>query len=247
MTALAIAPQKDWDVNQPAQLAKVLQKLEAMQKEFNSSQSGGKKVSLADLIVLGGCAAVEEAAKKAGHALQVPFTPGRTDASQEQTDVESFAVLEPTADGFRNYVRGKQRLSPEELLVDRAQLLTLTAPEMTALVGGLRVLGVNAGKSMHGVFTKRPETLTNDFFVNLLDMSTQWQPSAGSDGVYEGRDRKTNKVKWTGTRVDLIFGSHSQLRALAEVYACADSKEAFVKDFVAAWTKVMNLDRFDIA
>ena len=244
---IRLAPQKDWDVNQPAQLAKVLQKLEAIQKEFNASQSGGKKVSLADLIVLGGCAAIEKAAKGAGHDVKVPFTPGRMDASQEQTDVDSFAPLEPTADGFRNYLRGKQRLSAEELLVDRAQLLTLTAPEMTVLVGGLRVLGANAGQSTHGVFTKRPETLTNDFFVNLLDMSTQWQPSAGSEGVYEGRDRKTNEVKWTGTRVDLIFGSHSQLRALAEVYACADSKEKFVKDFVAAWTKVMNLDRFDLA
>ena len=244
---IRLAPQKDWEVNQPAQLAKVLQKLEAIQKEFNASQSGGKKVSLADLIVLGGCAAIEKAAKDAGHDVKVPFTPGRMDASQEQTDVDSFAPLEPTADGFRNYLRGKQRLSAEELLVDRAQLLTLTAPEMTVLVGGLRVLGANAGQSKHGVFTKRPETLTNDFFVNLLDMSTQWQPSAGSEGVYEGRDRKTNEVKWTGTRVDLIFGSHSQLRALAEVYACADSKEKFVKDFVAAWTKVMNLDRFDLA
>ena len=228
----------------------MLQKLEAIQKEFNASQSGGKKVSLADLIVLGGDAAIEKAAKDAGHDVKIPFTPGRMDASQEQTDVESFEPLEPTADGFRNYLRGKQRLSAEELLVDRAQLLTLTAPEMTVLVGGLRVLGANAGKSKHGVFTKQPETLTNDFFVNLLDMSTQWQPSNHSNGsgdVYEGRDRKTNEVKWTGTRVDLIFGSHSQLRALAEVYACADSKEKFVKDFVAAWTKVMNLDRFDLA
>lgn len=242
-----LAPQKDWEVNQPAQLAKVLQTLEAIQKEFNASQSGGKKVSLADLIVLGGGAAIEKAAKAAGHDVKVPFTPGRMDASQEQTDVESFEPLEPAADGFRNYVRGKPRLSHEELLVDRAQLLTLTAPEMTVLVGGLRVLGANAGKSAHGVFTKRPETLTNDFFVNLLDMGTQWQPSAGSEGVYEGRDRKTNEVRWTGTRVDLIFGSHSQLRALAEVYACADSKEKFVKDFVAAWTKVMDLDRFDLA
>ena len=244
---IRLAPQKDWAVNQPAELAKVLRTLEAIQKEFNSSQSSGKKVSLADLIVLGGCAAVEEAAKKAGYNVKVPFSPGRTDASQEQTDVESFAVLEPTADGFRNYLRGKQRLSAEELLVDRAQLLTLTAPEMTVLVGGLRVLGANAGQSKHGVFTKRPETLTNDFFVNLFDMSTQWQPSAGSEGMYEGRDRKTNEVKWIGTRVDLILGSHSQLRALAEVYACDDSREAFVKDFVAAWDKVMNLDRFDLA
>ncbi len=243
---IRLAPQKDWDVNQPAELAKVLRTLEAVQKEFNTSQSGGKKVSLADLIVLGGCAAIEKAAKGAGHEVKVPFTPGRMDASQEQTDVDSFAPLEPSADGFRNYLSGKQRLSPEEQLVDRAQLLTLTAPEMTVLVGGLRVLGANVGKSAHGVFTKRPETLTNDFFVNLLDMSTQWQPSAGSEGVYEGRDRKTNEVRWTGTRVDLIFGSHSQLRALAEVHACADSKEKFVHDFVAAWTKVTNLDRFDI-
>src|SRR6266571_2560017 len=240
---IRLAPQKDWEVNQPAQLAKVLQTLEAVQKGFNASQSGGKQVSLADLIVLGGCAAIEKAAKAAGHDLKVPFKPGRMDASQEQTDVESFEPLEPTADGFRNYVHGKQRLTAEELLVDRSQLLKLTAPEMTVLVGGLRVLGANAEKSALGVFTKRPGTLTNDFFVNLLDMSTQWQPSNGS-GVYEGRDRKTNEVKWTGTRVDLIFGSHSQLRALAEVYACADSKEKFVKDFVAAWTKVMNLDHF---
>ena len=244
---IRLAPQKDWDVNQPAELAKVLQKLEAIQKEFNASQSGGKKVSLADLIVLGGCAAVEKAAKAAGHDVKVPFTPGRTDASQEQTDAHSFAPLEPVADGFRNYLRGKQFMAPEEALVDRAQLLTLTAPEMTVLLGGLRVLGANAGHSTHGVFTERPETLTNDFFVNLLGMGTQWQPSAGSEGVYDGRDRKTNDAKWTGTRVDLIFGSHSQLRALAEVYACADSKAKFVKDFVAAWNKVMNLDRFDLA
>jgi catalase-peroxidase len=244
---IRLAPQKDWDVNQPAQLAEVLLTLEAIQKDFNASQTGGKKVSLADLIVLGGCAAVEKAAKDAGHDVKVPFTPGRMDTSQEKTDVDSFAPLEPTADGFRNYLRGKRRLSAEELLVDRAQLLTLTAPEMTVLVGGLRVLGVNVARSAHGVFTKRPETLTNDFFANLLDMGTQWQPAAGSEGVYEGRDRKTNERKWTGTRVDLIFGSHSQLRALAEVYACADSKEKFVNDFVAAWTKVMNLDRFDLA
>jgi len=244
---IRLAPQKDWEVNQPAQLATVLQKLEAIQKEFNASQSGGKKVSLADLIVLGGCAAIEKAAKDAGHEVKVPFTRGRMDASQEQTEVDSFARLEPTADGFRNYLRDKQRLSAEELLVDRAQLLTLTAPEMTVLVGGLRVLNANTGQSAHGVFTKRPETLTNDFFVNLLDMSTQWQASAGSEGVFEGRDRTTNELRWTGTRVDLIFGSHSQLRALAEVYACADSKEKFVKDLVAAWTKVMNLDRFDLA
>jgi catalase-peroxidase len=244
---IRLAPQKDWDVNQPEQLATVLQKLEAIQKEFNASATGGKKVSLADLIVLGGSAAVEKAAKAAGHDVKVPFTPGRMDASQEQTDVDSFAPLEPTADGFRNYFRGKQLMSPEEALVDRAQLLTLTGPEMTVLVGGLRVLGANAGQSKHGVFTKRPETLTNDFFVNLLDMSAQWQPSASSEGVYEGRDRKTNALKWTGTRVDLIFGSHSQLRAFGEVYACSDSKEKFVKDFVAVWTKVMNLDRFDLA
>jgi catalase-peroxidase len=250
---IRLAPQKDWAVNQPAQLAKVLQTLEGIQKKFNSSQSNGskrKKVSLADLIVLGGCAAVERAAKAAGHAVKVPFKPGRMDASQEHTDVESFAPLEPTADGFRNFVNGKQRLSPEEMLVDRAQLLTLTAPEMTVLVGGLRVLGANTGNSKYGVLTKRPETLTNDFFVNLLDMNTEWQRSNASNGsgdVYEGRDRKTGKVKWTGTRVDLIFGSHSQLRALAEVYACADSKEKFVKDFVAAWNKVMNADRFDLA
>jgi catalase-peroxidase len=244
---IRLAPQKDWDVNQPAQLKTVLQKLETIQKEFNGSQSGGKKVSLADLIVLGGCAAVEKAAKAAGHDVKVPFTPGRMDASQEQTDVESFAPLEPTADGFRNYYRGEQLMSPEEALVDRAQLLRLTAPEMTVLLGGLRVLGANAGQAKHGVFTKRPEALTNDFFVNLLDMSTYWQAAPGSDNAYEGRDRKTNEVKWTGTRADLIFGSHSQLRALAEVYACADAKEKFVKDFVAAWNKVMNLDRFDLA
>ena len=247
---IRLAPQKDWDVNQPAQLAKVLHKLEAIQKEFNASQSKskskGKKVSLADLIVLGGCAAVEEAAKKAGVVVKVTFTPGRMDASQEHTDVQSFAPLEPLADGFRNYYRSQHLMSPEEALVDKAQLLTLTAPETTVLVGGLRVLGANAGQSKHGVFTKQPGKLTNDFFVNLLDMSTQWRP-AGSDGVYEGRNRKTNAVKWTGTRVDLIFGSHSQLRALAEVYACADTKEKFVKDFVAAWTKVMNADRFDLA
>jgi len=249
---IRLAPQKDWEVNQPAQLQEVLPTLEAIQRDFNASQTGGKKVSVADLIVLGGSAAIEKAAKAAGQDVKVPFTPGRMDASQEQTDVDSFAPLEPIADGFRNYLRGTQRVSPEELLVDRAQLLTLTAPEMTVLVGGLRVLGANAGQSTHGAFTKRPEMLTNDFFVNLLDMSTRWQPSAGfedvyEEGVYEGRDRKTGEVKWTGTRVDLIFGSHSQLRALAEVYACADSKEKFVKDFVAAWTKVMNLDRFDLA
>jgi catalase-peroxidase len=250
---IRLAPQKDWEVNQPAELAKVLQKLEAIQSEFNKSQSNGnksKKVSLADLIVLGGNAAIEKAAKDASTDVKVPFTPGRMDASQEQTDVESFEPLEPAADGFRNYLRGKQRMSPEEMLIDKAQLLKLTAPEMTVLVAGLRVLGANVGKSKHGVFTNRTETLTNDFFVNLLDMNTQWQPSTTSNGsgpVYEGRDRKTNQLKWTATRVDLIFGSHSQLRALAEVYACADSKQKFAKDFVAAWNKVMNHDRFDIA
>jgi catalase-peroxidase len=244
---IRLAPQKDWEVNQPAELAKVLQKLEAIQKEFNSSQSGGKKVSLADLIVLGGCAAVEQAAKKAGHDVKIGFAPGRTDASQDQTDVHSFAVMEPKADGFRNYLRAQNGTSPEELLVDRAQLLNLTAPEMTVLIGGMRALGANFGQSKHGVFTKQPETLTNDFFVNLLDMNTTWQPSSTSEGVFEGRDRKTGEVKWTGTRVDLLFGSNSQLRALAEVYACNDSKEAFVKDFAAAWNKVMNLDRYDLA
>ncbi|HTZ33484.1 MAG TPA: catalase/peroxidase HPI [Methylomirabilota bacterium] len=243
---IRLAPQKDWEVNQPAQLAKVLQKLEAIQKEFNASASGGKKISLADLIVLGGSAAIEKAAKDAGFNVEVPFTPGRMDTSQEHTDAESFEPLEPKADGFRNYLSGKQRLSPEVHLVDRAQLLRLTAPEMTVLVGGLRVLGANYGKSAHGVFTKKPETLTNDFFVNLLDMGTEWKPLAGSEGVYEGRDRKTNAVKWTGTRVDLIFGSNSQLRALAEVYGSSDCKEKFVKDFVKAWTKVMNNDRFDL-
>ena len=244
---IRLAPQKDWEVNQPAALAKALQTLEAIQKKFNASQSGGKKVSLADLIVLGGCAAVEEAAKKAGHDVKIPFSPGRTDASQKQTDVESFAVLEPIADGFINYNRKGQQIPAEELLLDRAQLLKLTAPEMTVLVGGMRALNANVGQSKHGVFTKQPGTLTNDFFVNLLDMSTQWQPSAGAEGVYEGRDRKTNEVKWTGTRADLVFGSNSELRALAEVYACADSKEKFAKDFVAAWNKVMNLDRFELA
>ncbi len=240
-----LAPQKDWEVNQPADLAKALEKLEAIQKEFNASQSGGKKVSLADLIVLGGDAAIEEAAKKAGYDVKIPFSPGRTDASAEQTDVHSFAVLEPKADGFRNYLRS-HRASAEELLVDRAQLLTLTAPQMTVLVGGLRALNANFGQSQHGVFTNRPETLTNDFFVNLLDMRTKWQPSS-TEGVFEGRDRKTGEIKWTGTRVDLVFGSNSQLRAIAEVYACDDSKETFVKDFAAAWTKVMNLDRYDLA
>ena len=244
---IRLAPQKGWEVNQPAQLREVLTTLESIQTKFNAAQKGKKRVSLADLIVLAGGAAIEKAAKAAGHDVKVPFTPGRMDASQEETDVESFAPLEPTADGFRNYVRGTQRLSPEELLVDRAQLLTLTAPEMTVLVGGLRVLGANAGKSPHGVFTQRPETLTNDFFVNLLDMKTEWRPAAGARGVYEGRDRKTGKVKWTATRADLIFGSHSQLRAVAEVYASADAKEKFANDFVAAWAKVMNLDRFELA
>jgi catalase-peroxidase len=247
---IRLAPQKDWEVNQPAELAKVLRTLEAIQKDFNSSQSNGdkgKKVSLADLIVLGGCAAVEAAAKKAGHDVKIPFSPGCTDASEEQTDVHAFAVMEPHADGFRNYLRSGQTLSAEELLVDRAQLLTLTAPEMTVLIGGMRALNANFGQSKHGVFTKRPETLTNDFFVNLLDMNTKWQPSSTSEGVYEGRDRATGELKWTGTRIDLVFGSNSQLRAIAEVYACDDSKEAFVKEFVAAWNKVMNLDRYDLA
>jgi catalase-peroxidase len=243
---IRLAPQKDWEVNQPGKLTKVLLTLEAIQREFNTSQAGGKKVSLADLIVLGGGAAVEKAAKDGGFDVTVPFAPGRMDALLEQTDAASFAPLEPTADGFRNYVRGgKQRLSHEELLLDRAQLLRLTAPEMTVLVGGLRVLGANTANSPHGVFSNRPGTLTNDFFVNLLDMSTQWRPAAGAEGVYEGRDRQTNQIKWTGTRVDLIFGSHSQLRALAEVYASSDSKEKFVNDFVAAWVKVMNADRVD--
>ncbi|MGE0628905.1 MAG: catalase/peroxidase HPI, partial [Hyphomicrobiaceae bacterium] len=246
---IRLAPQKDWEVNEPKQLATVLQKLEAIQAAFNGSASGGKKVSIADLIVLGGCAAVEKAAKDAGVDVKVPFAPGRMDASQDQTDVESFAPLEPRADGFRNYINSKkaQFMKPEEAMVDKAQLLRLTGPELTVLVGGLRVLGANAGGAKHGVFTKEPGKLTNDFFVNLLTMDTQWTPLAGDAGVYEGRDRKTNEPKWTGTRCDLIFGSHSQLRAFAEVYACADSKEKFVKDFVAAWTKVMNADRFDLA
>jgi catalase-peroxidase len=244
---IRLAPQKDWEVNQPAQLKTVLQTLEGIQKEFNRAQSGGKQVSLADLIVLGGCAGVEQAAKNAGYDVTVSFTPGRTDASQEQTDVVSFAVLEPAADGFRNYLKEKYAVTAEELLVDRAQLLTLTAPEMTVLVGGMRVLNANFGKSQHGVFTKRPETLTNDFFVNLLDMSTTWKATADNDQVFEGRDRETGALKWTGTRVDLIFGSNSQLRALAEVYACEDSQEKFLHDFVAVWSKVMNLDRFDLA
>ncbi len=248
---IRLAPQKDWEVNQPAELAKVLRTLEAIQKDFNGAQSGGKsggkKVSLADLIVLGGCAAVEAAAKKAGHDVKVPFSPGRMDTSQDQTDVHSFAVLEPAADGFRNYLGKGHEGSAAELLVDRANLMTLTAPEMTVLVGGMRALNANVAQSKHGVFTKRPETLTNDFFVNLLDMNTKWQKSATSEGVLEGRDRATGELKWTGTVVDLVFGSNSQLRALAEVYACDDSKESFVKDFVAAWNKVMNLDRYDLA
>ena len=244
---IRLAPQKDWEVNQPAELAKVLTQLEAIQHAFNGAQSNGKKISLADLIVLGGCAAVEAAAKKAGVSVTVPFAPGRTDTSQEQTDVHAFAVLEPTADGFRNYVRKGLDGAQAELLVDKAQLMTLTAPEMTVLIGGLRVLNANVGQVQHGVFTQRPETLSNDFFVNLLDMNTQWQKSATSEGMMEGRDRKTGAPRWTGTVIDLVFGSNSQLRALAEVYACGDSQEAFVRDFVAAWNKVMNLDRFDLA
>ena len=243
---IRLAPQKDWEVNEPSQLASVLAKLESIRAAFNASP-GGKRVSLADLIVLGGNAAVEKAARDAGIDVTVPFAPGRMDAAQEQTDVDSFAPLEPRADGFRNYVVAKRQfMSPEAALLDRAQLLTLTAPEMTALVGGLRVLGANAGASKHGVFTDKPGALTNDFFVNLLDMGTRWQPAA-TEGVYEGRDRKTNALRWTGTRVDLIFGSHAQLRALAEIYAGADAKAKFVRDFVAAWTKVMNADRFDLA
>ncbi len=244
---IRLAPQKDWEVNQPAQLAKVLKTLEGIQNAFNSAQSGGKKVSLADLIVLAGCAGIEQAAKNAGHNVTVPFTPGRMDASQEQTDAASFAVLEPVADGFRNYLKTKFSVSAEELLVDKAQLLTLTAPEMTVLVGGMRVLNANVGQSQHGVFTKRTEALTNDFFVNLLDMGTEWKPASKDADVFEGRDRKTGAVKWTGTRVDLVFGSNSQLRALAEVYASSDAQKKFVDDFIAAWDKVMNLDRFDIA
>ena len=244
---IRLAPQKDWEVNQPAQLSEVLQTLEGIQDQFNSAQSGGKKVSLADLIVLGGCAGVEQAAKNAGHDVTVPFTPGRTDASPEQTDVASFAVLEPGADGFRNYQKKKYTVSAEEMLLDRAQLLTLTAPEMTVLVGGMRVLNANYGQTQHGIFTDRTETLTNDFFVNLLDMGTEWTASAEDDGVFDGRDRETGELKWTGTRVDLIFGSNSQLRALAEVYGSEDAQEKFLQDFVAAWDKVMNLDRFDFA
>lgn len=246
-TRIRLAPQKGWEVNNPAELANVLEALEAIQTDFNASQSGGKKVSLADVIVLGGCAAVEQAAKNAGHDVQVPFSPGRTDADQEQTDVESFVVLQPTADGFRNYLAGSHERPAEELLVDRAYLLTLTAPEMTVLVGGMRVLNANVGRSEHGVFTERPETLTNDFFMNLLDMNTVWRASAASEGLFEGRDRKTGEIKWTGTAVDLVFGSNSQLRAIAEVYGCDDSQQSFVRDFVAAWDKVMNLDRFDLA
>ena len=244
---IRLAPQKDWEVNQPAQLAKVLKTLEGIQSAFNNAQSGGKKVSLADLIVLGGCAAVEEAAKKAGHDVKVPFSPGRMDTSQEQTDAKSFTVLEPIADGFRNYVRKGFEVSAAELLVDKANLLRLTAPEMTVLIGGLRALNVNVGQSKHGVFTQRPETLTNDFFVNLLDMKTKWEKSVTDEGVLEGHYRATGELKWTGTIVDLVFGSNSQLRALAEVYACSDSQQAFVRDFAAAWNKVMNLDRFDLA
>jgi catalase-peroxidase len=244
---IRLAPQKDWEVNQPERLARVLRTLESIQAAFNGAQAGGKRISLADLIVLGGGAAIEKAARDAGQAVTVPFRPGRMDAAQEQTDVHSFAPLEPTADGFRNYLRGPQRLSPEELLVDKAQLLTLTAPEMTALLGGLRVLGANAGSSPHGVLTTRPGTLTNDFFINLLDMGTEWRPAPGAQGIYQGVDRRTGAVRWTATRVDLIFGSHAQLRALAEVHACADSPATFVADFVAAWAKVMELDRFDLA
>ena len=244
---IRLAPQKDWEVNQPARLAKVLETLERIQGDFNATQSGGKKVSLADLIVLAGGAGVEQAAKNAGHEIEVPFTPGRMDASPEQTDVESFAALEPIADGFRNYLKGKYSIPAETLLIDRAQLLTLTAPEMTALVGGLRVLNANFDGSPHGVFTARPEALTNDFFVNLLDMGTEWKPLHGGTDLFEGRDRKTGEAKWTGTRVDLIFGSNSQLRAFAEVYGCGDSQEKFLGDFVAAWGKVMDLDRFDLA
>jgi catalase-peroxidase len=244
---IRLAPQKDWDVNQPRELATVLQKLAAIQKEFNGSASGGKKVSLADLIVLGGGAAIEKAAKAAGQDVKVPFAPGRMDASQEQTDAHSFAPLEPAADGFRNHYSSKHLMSPEEALLDKAQLLTLTAPEMTVLIGGMRMLGTNVNGDKHGVFTSKPETLTNDFFVNLLDMGTEWKPVSQDADVLEGHDRQTGKVKWTGTRVDLVFGSNSQLRALAEVYAQEDSKEKFVRDFVAAWDKVMNNDRFDLA
>jgi catalase-peroxidase len=243
---ICLTPQKDWEVNQPVKLAGVIETLQGIQRSWNSAQSGGKRVSMADLIVLAGCAAVEQAARKAGHDVTVPFTPGRMDASQEQTDADAFAVLEPLADGFRNYLKGTYTVSAEEMLVDRAQLLTLTAPEMTVLVGGMRVLGASFGADGHGVFTGRPETLTNDFFVNLLDMDTKWSPVSKDAAVFEGRDRETGKVKWTGTRVDLIFGSNSQLRALAEVYGSSDAQHKFVEDFVAAWTRVMNLDRFDL-
>ncbi|HUI72519.1 MAG TPA: peroxidase family protein, partial [Spirochaetia bacterium] len=243
---IRLAPQKDWEVNQPARLAKVLKTLEGIQNAFNKKQPRGKKISLADLIVLAGCAGIEKAAKNAGYKVTVPFTPGRMDASQDQTDTASFAVLEPVADGFRNYQKTRYALSAEELLVDKAQLLTLTAPEMTVLLGGMRVLNANVGGSKHGVFTKRPETLTNDFFVNLLDMNTTWKAAGENGDVFEGRDAATGTLKWTATRVDLIFGSNSQLRALAEVYACDDSRDKFLHDFVAAWTKVMNLDRFDL-
>ncbi|MCL4244924.1 MAG: catalase-peroxidase, partial [Candidatus Dadabacteria bacterium] len=243
---IRLAPQKDWEVNDPARLATVLETLESIQKEFDGAQTGGKKVSLADLIVLAGCAGVERAAKNAGREVTVPFTPGRADASEEQTDVESFTYLEPEADGFRNYLRGRYTVKPEEMLVDRAQLLTLTVPEMTVLLGGMRVLDTNFDRSRHGVFTKRPGALTNDFFVNLLDMGTVWKATSEDEEEFEGRDRKTGELKWTGTRVDLIFGSNSELRAVAEVYGCDDSQERFIHDFVAAWNKVMNLDRFDL-
>jgi len=244
---IRLAPQKDWEVNQPARLAKVLKTLEGIQSDFNGAEKDGKKVSMADLIVLGGCAGLEQAARNAGHEVSVPFTPGRMDASQEQTDAASFAVLEPKADGFRNYQRAKYAVSAEEMLVDRAQLLTLTAPEMTVLIGGMRVLNTNFGGARHGVFTKRPEALTNDFFVNLLDMGTEWKATSEDKDLFEGRDRKTGELRWTATRADLIFGSNSQLRALAEVYGCEDSQGKFLYDFVAVWNKVMNLDRFDLA
>jgi catalase-peroxidase len=243
---IRLAPQKDWECNEPAQLVKVLEALEKVQRDFNSAQASGKRVSLADLIVLGGCAAVEQAARNAGHDITVPFAPGRTDASQEQTDVNTFDVLEPMGDGFRNYIRQDDPLSPETRLLDRANMLKLTAPQMTVLVGGMRALNANFGRSKHGVFTDRPETLSNDFFVNLLDMRTAWRPSASDKNVYEGRDRATGELRWTATAADLVFGAHSQLRALAEVYACDDAKEKFVRDFVKAWVKVMNLDRFDL-
>jgi catalase-peroxidase len=244
---LRLAPQKDWEVNQPDELQKVLQVLETIQTEFNASRNDGKKVSFADLIVLGGCAAIEAAAEKAGYKVTVPFTPGRMDATQEQTDAHSFAVLEPVADGFRNYLKAKYSLSAEEMLIDKAQLLTLTAPEMTVLIGGMRVLNTNAGHTTHGVFTKRPETLTNDFFVNLLDMGTVWKATSEASDIFEGRNRSTGELQWTATRVDLVFGSNSQLRALVEAYGCKDSQEKFLHDFIAAWNKVMNLDRFDLA